>query len=239
MRIKKQAFLIFRFWKTHALQILWKAALWIVHVYPQTPEPTSPSSTPRRLFLSFTARHSPNLSGVQESTTTPWHQSIRVNWQWKYLEGKQPFIKSRFKPGHIGLLKKVMSTPQRKYLGLQMNRYSFFFLNVLFFFGELVVLKCFGPQLWGNLMDVQQPHCAENSIKICSLCFDTIFRLQANAHCASGAFFSNCDQKQHLSTCLSNHWVTFCSQGNTGVDLWPCGSLLCCLMLKMLFFYTA
>lgn len=25
-------------------------------------------------------------------------------------------------------------------------------------------------------MDVQQPRCAENSIKICSLCFDTKFR---------------------------------------------------------------
>lgn len=31
--------------------------------------------------------------------------------------------------------------PQRKYLGLQMNRYSFFLSNVLFFFGELAGSK--------------------------------------------------------------------------------------------------
>lgn len=36
-------------------------------------------------------------------------------------------------------------------------------------------------------MDVQQPYCAENSIKICSLCYDTIFRLQASTQCASVA----------------------------------------------------
>lgn len=97
-----------------ALQMLWKAALWIVHVYPQTPKPTTLSSTPRRLFLSFTARHSPTCLGVQESTTTPWHQSIWVNWQWKYLEGKQPFTKSRCKPGHIGLLKKSHERTAKK-----------------------------------------------------------------------------------------------------------------------------
>lgn len=68
--------------------------------------------------------------------------------------------------------------PQRKYL--QMNRYSFFFLTALFFF---VVLRCFGPQL--SLMDVQKLHCAENSIKMSSLCFDTKLRLEASAQCAS------------------------------------------------------
>lgn len=69
----------------------------------QNPQLPAPHPEPLPLFYSQTFS---NLSGVQESTTTPWHQSIRVNWQWKYLEGKQPFIKSRFKPGHIGLLKK-------------------------------------------------------------------------------------------------------------------------------------
>ena len=72
--------------------------------------------------------------------------------------------------------------PQRKYL--QMNRYSFFFSRVLFFF---VVLRCFGPQLRGSLMDVQKLHCAENSMKMSSLCFDTKLRLEASAQCASVA----------------------------------------------------
>lgn len=122
-----------------------------------------------------------------------------------------------------------MSTPQRKYLGLQMNRYSFFFSNVLFFFGELAVLKCFGPQLWGNLMDVQKPHCAENSIKICSLCFDTKFGLRSSAQCASvalkkraccsdtrGGSFGHGGEKRRPNTCLSSTLrITeehFCSQ---------------------------
>lgn len=54
---------------------------------------------------------------------TLWHQSVRVNWQLKYLEGKQPLRKLRLKPAHIGWLwgegrgkkKNSRACPQRKY----------------------------------------------------------------------------------------------------------------------------
>lgn len=78
-----------------------------------------------------------------------------------------------------------MHTPQRKHLHLYVNGFSFFDSNVLFFFWELVVLKCFRPQLRGNLMDVQQQSCSENSIKICSLCSGAKFSLQPQMWCAS------------------------------------------------------
>lgn len=61
-------------------------------------------------------------------------------------------------------------------------------------------------------MDVQKLHCAENSIKICSLCFDTKFRVQANAQCASVAccsdtrssFSGHDDEKRSPSSFLSS-----------------------------------
>ena len=117
-----------------------------------------------------------------------------------------------------------MGTPQRKHPGPRMNRYSFFFSSVLFFFGELVVLKCFGPRLGGNLMDVQQLHGAENSIKICSLCFDTKFGLWAqHTACNGGVTAAGCrDMRGSLlghggerwrpSVCLLHHWRAFCLQ---------------------------
>ena len=101
-----------------------------------------------------------------------------------------------------------------------MNRYSYFFSNVLFFFGELAVLKCFGPQLWGNLMDVQKPHGAENSIKICFLCFDTKFGLWWRKTCllqwrGGQLFWPRWREtaSKHLPQRRSyNQWGTFCSQ---------------------------
>ena len=135
-----------------------------------------------------------------------------------------------------------MGTPQRKYLGPRMNRFSFFFSSVLFFFGELVVLKCFGPRLGGNLMDVRQLHAAENSIKICSWCLDTEFGLWAkHTACSGGVTAAGCSHMR--GKCSRPRRRKMASErlppvslrsvlcpGNTAGDLWPRGSARCSML---------
>lgn len=105
---------------------------------------------------------------------TPWHQSVRVNWQFKYLEGKQPLRKLWLKPAHIGWLWGGTWECAAKKILIGMNGDPFFLSDVLFSFrdGGGGAWKCSGPP-GAILMDVQKPQCAENTSAMSSLCSDS------------------------------------------------------------------